>query len=393
MKPIVANLAKLRSLLDHGWRIRSYSWNLPEAEAVRTTVVLGLRGEEISLQSDDFEFLRFCTGQRPSFNHAGDPAFRGFADLNRYHQELFNLAYDLEAKRKAAARRVVAGEVHFAFNPEALIAEFLKLRKWGDARFLPLKVQHFEVFAFVAITGKRAADFQRHLQEGYPESVRYANRIDQLLRKAFDPTKEPIKNYLRFADINRIEFATLARRLGDQLAINNDTFSRLAASGNVEGHLGLHYLIDMYRRYMDWGTPLLKLLADAVCLAEGRELPEIGLGITKRTELIRQSSYAEIVDCVDPRIRHAASHDAITFDKDRGVVQFCGVDGDGNRKFDDFELSYAQATDITSAFIRGFVPGSFTAFGLHQLLQLMMTVGSGDYMRLLLLIDNEATEA
>jgi hypothetical protein len=106
--------------------------------------------------------------------------------------------------------------------------------------------------------------------------------------------------------------------------------------------------------------------------------------------LIRQSSHSDVVDCVDPRIRNAASHAGVSFDKERGFVKFCGLDSDGNRRFDDFELSYAEAGRITGTFIRGFVFGIFSAFGMYQMYQLLMTIDSGEYKRLLLLIDNEA---
>ena len=49
-----------------------------------------------------------------------------------------------------------------------------------------------------------------------------------------------------------------------------------------------------------------------------------------------------------------------------------------------------MAADITRDFLRGFVRGFFCAFGMHRLLQLMLTIDSGKYKRLLLLIDNDA---
>jgi hypothetical protein len=168
-----------------------------------------------------------------------------------------------------------------------------------------------------------------------------------LLRKAFDPLNDPIKNYLRFVDVNRADFAALTKQLLHEVEFNNDTFKRLATPYGVDGHIGLDHIINMYRRYIDWAVPLLKLVSDAACIADGKELPDVGLGVTKRVELIRQSSHSDIVDCVDPRIRHAASHAGVSFDKERGFVQFRGMDSDGNRKFDDFELSYAEAGRIT----------------------------------------------
>jgi len=112
--------------------------------------------------------------------------------------------------------------------------------------------------------------------------------------------------------------------------------------------------------------------------------------MTKRAELIRQSSYADIVDCFDPRIRHAASHNAISYDHSRGMVMFTNVDPNGNSSAD-FELTYVEVSDKTRAFIDGLVPGLLTAFGMRQQAQLLLTILSGEYLKLLLLNDNEAS--
>jgi hypothetical protein len=143
----------------------------------------------------------------------------------------------------------------------------------------------------------------------------------------------------------------------------------------------------MYSAYSEAIRPLLKILTEAVAIVGGQQLPDASLGMTKRVELIRRGSYADIVDCFDPRIRHAASHADITYDKDRGVVKF---GGNGPDSFDDFEMTYVEAAEKARYFMRGFVPGLLGTIGMYQELQLAAMVQSGDYRRLLLLIDNEA---
>ena len=62
----------------------------------------------------------------------------------------------------------------------------------------------------------------------------------------------------------------------------------------------------------------------------------------------------------------------------------------GPDSFDDFEMTYVEAAEKTRYFMRGFVPGLLGTIGMYQELQLAAIVQSGDYRRLLLLIDNEA---
>ena len=197
---------------------------------------------------------------------------------------------------------------------------------------------------------------------------------------------------MRFADLGKKPFVEVAKKLLDESKLNNDMFARLTKDSPVEGQIGLRYLIDMYRRYVEWVLPLLKILSEAVCALEGKPAPDPSLGMTKRVELIRQTAYAGIVDCFDPRIRHAASHGGVSYDQELGIVKFDGLDSEGVRRFDDFELSYAEIAEKTRYFLRGFAPGMLSGFGMQEQLQLLTTINSGEYLTLLLFIGNEASD-
>jgi hypothetical protein len=382
---IAASLQKLRSLLKEGWQIGAITLQ-HHKEEWKSTVVLKRRKGELRLESDDQDFALFCLSSKEFFDIEGTRMFRQIADTGRYYNELKPLTIGFEEESKKAFERLKAGQIRLTFDPGALIREFLRSRAWGDARYLPLKDQYFDVLAAVLWQAKQSADAETRLFQVFPEAERYAKRITELLMKSFDPLNEPLKNYLRFVDLNNQSLTELSRRVLNEAANNKDTFDRLAKDGSVEGHIGLHYLIDMYRRYAEAVRPLLKILSEAVATAEGNDPPDPSLGMSKRVELIQQSSYADIVDCFDPRIRHAASHAAISYDKHRGVVKFEGNDSGG---FDDFELTYVEAAEKARWFIRGFVPGVLGTIGMYQELQLTAIVQSGDYRRLLLLIDNE----
>lgn len=313
--------------------------------------------------------------------------FRQVADLGRYNTELEPLTIGFETERKKAFERLQAGKIRLDFAPPPLIREFLQSRAWGDSKYLPLKAQYFDILAAVFWSSRESAEAEKRLYHLLPEAERYAKRITEVLLKSFDPFKEPLRNYLRFADLNDQGFSDLSKKVLDEGTLNKDMFDKLSKGDPVEGRIGLRYLIDMYRRYGEAVLPLLKILSEAVSIVEGKAAPDPSLGMTKRVELIRQSRYADIVDCFDPRIRHAASHSGISYDQNRGIVKFEGTASDG---FDDFEMTYVEVAEKTRYFIRGFVPGMLGTIGMYQELQLMAIVQSGDYRRLLLLIDNEA---
>jgi hypothetical protein len=384
---IAGSLPKLRSLIHEEWQIEALTLRHQTSEMWKSTVVLKRGKGELTLQSDDQDFARFCLATKEFFDLEGNRMFRQVADIGRYHTELEPFTIGFDAEKNKAFERLKAGQIRLNFDPAVLIGEFLQSRAWGDAKYLPLKSQYFDVLAAVFWQSKQSADAEKGLFEVFPEADRYAKRISEVLMNSFNPLKQPLKNYLRFADLNSQNFAELSKKVLNEAALNKDTFDRLAKDGAVEGHIGLHYLIRMYSAYSEAIRPLLKILTEAVAIVGGQQLPDSSLGMTKRVELIRRGSYADIVDCFDPRIRHAASHADITYDKDRGVVKF---GGNGPDSFDDFEMTYVEAAEKARYFMRGFVPGLLGTIGMYQELQLAAMVQSGDYRRLLLLIDNEA---
>ena len=390
MGVIPANLEKLRSLLQADWRFESISMQ-QQSPSWRTTVVLKRGNTDLTVQSDEDEFFRYCVAQRQFLDENGDPMFRRVVDTGRYFDESKVFATEFDVRKKQSLERLRAGQLRLSFVPELLIAEFLKSRRWGDPKYLPLKEQYFDILVAILWRGKDTPAAEQRFLAAFPEAKPYALRVGEALRRGFDPLKDPLKNYLRFADQSRKSFSDMAKKLIDESTFNNDTFARLK-NGPVEGQIGLRYLIDMYRRHAEWVKPLLKTLSDAVCALEGKPLPDPSLGTTKRVELIRQTAYADIVDCFDPRIRHAASHNGISYDQNRGIITFDGMDSDGVQRFDNFELTYTEAADKTRFFIRGFIPGMLSAFGLQGQLILLTTITSGEYQNLLLLIGNEASD-
>lgn len=383
---IASNLRKLRSLLKRGWQIEVITLQYQEV-GWKSTVVVKRQESELILQSDDQDFAHFCHSTKEFFDIGGNRVFRQVADINRYQRELESLTVGFDGGIKSAIERLKAGKTRLGFNPFGLIHDFLRSRVWGDSKYLPLKDQYFDVLIVVLSEGNRSADAEKRLYHTFPEAERYAKRITEVLMRSFDPLSDPLANYLRFADLNDQSFNELSQKVLREAAMNKDTFDRLAKDGSVDGHIGLHYLIDMYRRFAEAIRPLLKIVSEAVATAEGNQLPDPSLGLSKRVELIHKSGYADLVDCLDPRIRHAASHAGVSYDKDRSVVKFEGANAGG---FADFELSYMEAAEKTRLFIHGLVPGLLATIGMYKELQQVAIVQSGDFRRLLLLIDNEA---
>jgi hypothetical protein len=397
MNPIPADVNKLRGLVDSdGWKIDSLEvCFLPQSPTPgdfrpQTTVRLAKDKRELVLQSEDSEFFRFCSALRQSLDKDGKPAFRRFADLNRYYSELEELTKDADNKRNEAIKRCVSGRSAILSAPEPLIIEFLKSRQWGSPTYLTLKTGYFDIQALTLLSSRKALAAQENLQKKYPASKALADRVDRLLSDAFGNGENPVSSYLNFAESGSLNVDEIAVKLLTEARQTEDLFRMLATrTEGIRGDLGLPYLVDVYRRYAEWSRPLVEVLSNAVCRAQAHPQPDPSLGLTKRCELIRCSPHGDIIESLDPRIRHAASHNAVKYDHGRGIVQFTDVDAGGNR-LGEFELSYVEVSDKTRAFTEGLVPALLAAFGMRQQALLLMTVLSGEYLSLILLIDNMA---
>lgn len=157
MDPRTVDLGKLQSFLNNGWKIKSLNMQCMSPSCWRTTIVLTVAKQELVLQSDDDDVFGFCAKQKVSFDESGESAFRGIADLSRYQRELLLFASDFEGMRKSAVQRLTDGKIRLEFAPETLIRDFLKSRKWGEARFLSLKDQYFDILMVLTLSGKQAA--------------------------------------------------------------------------------------------------------------------------------------------------------------------------------------------------------------------------------------------
>jgi hypothetical protein len=167
MVAIAANLDKLRSLQRQGWRIESITTEY-DALLWRSAVVLKLGQRELTLHSNDQDFARACHATKQFFDTSGNRMFRQVADVGRYYAELMPLTVGFEEEVRKAFERLCAGQIRLPFDPSKLIREFLLSKAWGASKFLPLKIQYFDILAAVYWLSKNSADAESNLYRAIP---------------------------------------------------------------------------------------------------------------------------------------------------------------------------------------------------------------------------------
>jgi hypothetical protein len=73
----------------------------------------------------------------------------------------------------SADQRGGTGQLRLSFVPELLIAEFLKSRKWGDPKYLPLKEQYFDILVAILWRGKDTPVAEQRFLAAFPDEVEH----------------------------------------------------------------------------------------------------------------------------------------------------------------------------------------------------------------------------
>lgn len=352
-KRIHTDLQKLQEMVSGmGFRATGISVTftpIPDAPPGSVTphsvVILTNGRDTLELESDDFEVSMYALSLKAARDEAGTRKLRPIADLNKYWDEIEELARDADAKRTAARERIASREFRFKYPPKALLARFLASRRWGDAEFAGLKRDHFEIQAFFLAHARQLLSTQKTLYQNKPGAKQYSETVDEILRKAFRTDEDPVGNYLKFEAALAVDTEdALVQALG-QHRIVKDTLGMLKARRTVPGEVGIPHLLDIYRRLSEALVPVIRVLSDAVCVAEGRRLPDPGLGFSKRCEVVRQSKYGDLMRCLGPAIRHSESHAATRVDKAAGKV-FLTELAEGRRRTIG-EYTFEQVADMT----------------------------------------------
>lgn len=323
---IRADLPKLNTLLSRGFRATGVQVtfnadpNNPGAVLPHAVVSVENGKDVLKRESDDFDFSMYSLSLKAARDQAGTRQLQPIADSNKYWDEMEQLCRDADAKREAAFKRLDSGAFRFDYNPQSLLTKFLASRDWGSPEFTPLKRDHFEIQAYFLRYAQQLLGTQKQMHARKPATQRYGEIVDDILRNAFRTDVDFVTNYLRFHDLAKLDVEDAIVQAAGQHKIVEDLVGMLAARGKVDGAVGIAHLLDIYRRLAESTVPFIRTLSDAICIADGRPVPDPLLGYAKRCEIVKASPYAQLLHCLDPEIRHSESHTATKIDKQAGKV-------------------------------------------------------------------------
>jgi hypothetical protein len=341
------------------------------------------------LRSDEQEFVDYCFATHKTGDADGRTVLRRFRDGNRYWREQEELCRDFDSKFKAAVSRHRPGKFLLPTSPRRLIIEFLKSNDRSDARFIVLKQYHFDIAAALLVESKSMLESQASIYEKFPLAKRYGEEIERALNAYFRTGPDLLIRVIAFLRSTPVDILDALLAAVRQQTHSHDLYQMLAARGSIRGDVALPHLLDVYRRQTESIRPFVFALSEVIHALDGPRRLDPTLGYEKRVELIKKSQYGQIVDCLDPQIRHSESHGGTEINHERGAIILTERTAEGNRRTIR-EYSYWEFADIARNLEHGLYMAIMAEFTLIQLSALVLITHSVEYLQLLLAIDNIA---
>lgn len=132
--------------------------NVPDDERF---IEIALRKPPVSrtITSTTEDMWDFCVPMHPSLDEKGNVTLRRFADNGRHIDEAKWLATVI-ADAKNKTQQLMQSGTKVDYKLKTLLASFLRSRDWGNARFLPLKEQFFELQTVLLVESHRMLSMQ-----------------------------------------------------------------------------------------------------------------------------------------------------------------------------------------------------------------------------------------
>lgn len=349
-------------------------------------------GEKITFESFEKDVLLYGFSFHQIPNAVGDMEFVSIKDLEKYYLDV-EFLIDSENKRRAAAfKKVSSGKFKPSYDPEKLVRKFLLSNKRTSKKFGKLKNDYYEISMYFLLRSKFAVDRDKKLKEERPKYARYSNLIDKLFSRVYRADENYIKNYLKYKNFIDLDLDDLAPRILDEKKHHNRSFKMLSNQGGMPFEEGIRYPLDIYRRYAELTTHFINAIRISIELLQGNSNPKSHKKFIENCEIIRKfEGYSELIECLDPRIRHSESHINTVIDSQQ--LKIIITETHKIRKETKREVLCEYDSDQLQEMLlimeRDLIPALVYSFYLNEQVLIDITLHSPEYLISLLGIGNK----
>jgi len=351
------------------------------------SVVLAKGEEKITLQSTEWDFIKYLVELRGVVDVDGEYRFKPVKNLEQYNADAEHLLDIDKSKLKNAADDLRSKKFEFTYNPPKIIDEFLKSeRNVKNKKFLPLKRDYHYILAGAFLMSKEMLKLNKRLEDKYPDAKKIIDAADKVM-KSFRPTGNPIKDYKFYRKYLTFDIDELGDRMSTQLRDADDIVKEFIRRSKVDANIAIPRMMNTYANFLEILSPMLNLLRIGLELRRGDNSPNKHCELVENIRIIKSDTeFGPLFGCLDEQIRHASAHASFRIDK--AVRKVYLMDERGNKGKIVGTYTFDELTNMINLMNNQFFPVIYPTIALFDTETLDLLLVSREYQYRLLALGN-----
>jgi hypothetical protein len=261
---------------------------LDESPSLRATVTLEKEGKQISIQSSEWDFIKYVTELRGVADITGEHRFTRLRDPNQYNADVEHLIDIDKSKLKSAADDLRSKKFEFTYNPLKMIDEFLKSeRSVKNKKFLPLKTDYHHILMAALLQSKAMLETRERIIKKYPETQKLVKAVEGIFLKSFRPTRNALKDYKFYKKYLNFDIDYLGERMSAQLIVADDTVKDFIRRSKIHSDIAIPKMMNIYGRFLEILGPMINLIRIGLELKRGNSSPEAVYKVGENIEILK----------------------------------------------------------------------------------------------------------
>jgi len=374
----------------HKERYNVYSINIKAERqnngfSTKATVTLEKGGNQISIESQSFDFIQYAMELRRSADIYGDVKFTRIKDSNKYYEDVRHLLDLDQRKVHNAWEDIRSGKFVFNYQPTKLVQEFLSNnRNVKKSKYLPLKKDYHYILALSLTEARKFLDLQNKLIQDKP-NIQDLVKVGEEITKSFRTTGNALTDFQFYQSFISFDTEDLYKRIIQQTTVIEDTVQELIRREALPSNIAIPKIIDMYSRCLELSAPILNIIRIGLEIKNGIPSPVKNYSLTRNiSSLTRDQNYGQCFTCLDPAIRHTDAHISYTISGEE--VQLLNIRSKTPKLIKTY--SFDEINKMTKALMYELLPAIFYTFSIREFAVFLLVLTSFEYKVLLLSIDN-----
>lgn len=322
----------------------------------------------------------------PNLNYQDE--FREVKDLNKYFDDI-DFFIDLDKKKFQAAKNDISvANYQFKYDPVVLVEDFLHFDKKSTTAYKQLKEDYYHILIYFVHV---LTQLQRTNEIKCSQNQKLKTQVDFLFKRImkYISSATPIEAYHKLMDLvgfcpqkKMSKYVELHKEFSQTFLIIQKSYGNKTKVDNV-----LHLLLDIYRKLAEFSSDYIKIFSKIEHAMSGEKYNKY-FGFNKDYDYLTNiPDYKQILQCLDPKIRHSESHLNTEYNRKDGKIIITKKNGRSCKVVR--EYSYQEFSHISYELYSTLALALTMSVSLAHIITLFSVINSKEYKMLLISIGNK----